>query len=73
MAANSRYVIWAHRGLESMFGAASNPVIRNGALLSFDDKRRARVECDRLNTHSGNPYVHYLLKQAKGTRRVRAA
>ena len=29
--------IWAHRSAGSMFGAASSPVIRNGAFLCFED------------------------------------
>jgi hypothetical protein len=59
MANISRYIIWAHRDAESLFGAATNPVIRNGALLFFGDENHARVECDRLNTYSGSPHVHY--------------
>ena len=58
----SRYVIWVHRSPQSLFGGASNPVIRNGSLLFFNDEGRARVECDRLNAHSGNPHVHYTVQ-----------
>jgi len=59
MIKGSRYIVWAHRHAESMFGAASNPVIRNGALLSFDDRRLAHLECDRLNARQGNPRIRY--------------
>jgi len=62
--ANAFYIIWAHRDPHSIFGAATNPVIRNGALLSFDDKRNAMIECDRLNSHQGNPHVRYSIKTA---------
>jgi len=65
MACNSRYVVWAHRGPGSIFHAASNPVIRNGALLAFEDKKSARVECDRLNAHLRDPHVHYSFKQVR--------
>ena len=67
MIKGSRYIVWAHRHAESMFGAASNPVIRNGALLSFDDRRLAHLECDRLNASQGNPHIRYSIKrEAKG-------
>jgi hypothetical protein len=51
--------IWAHRSAGSMFGAASSPVMRNGAFLCFEDKARAQGECDRLNAHRGDVNVHY--------------
>ena len=63
MATKTRYVIWAHREAESLFGPVSNPVIRSGALLFFTDRLRARCECDSLNSRSGNPYIT-LLNQA---------
>ena len=44
-----RYIVWAHRDAHSVFGPAANPVIRNGALLSFDDRTGAHRECDQLN------------------------
>ena len=50
MANETRYVIWAHREAESPFGPASDPVIRNGALLFFNDRLLARCECDSLNS-----------------------
>ena len=63
----SRYVIWVHRSPKSLFGGASNPVIRNGALLFFNDEGRARIECDRLNARSGNPHVHYTVQFVDGS------
>jgi hypothetical protein len=66
MANTTRYVIWAHREAESLFGAATNPVIRNGALLCFADKIHARCECDQLNARSGNPHVRYSVKHVRG-------
>jgi len=63
MAGNSRFVIWAHRGPESIFHAATNPVVRNGTLLVFEDERSARVECDRLNAHLREPHVRYSFKE----------
>lgn len=62
----SRYAIWVHRSPQSLFGGASNPVIRNGSLLFFTDEGRARVECDQLNAHSGNPHVHYTVQFIDG-------
>jgi hypothetical protein len=59
-----RFVIWVHRRPESLFGAASNPVIRNGALLFFDEEDCARAECDRLNAHLSSPHVYYTVQLA---------
>ena len=64
MASKTRYVIWAHREAESLFGPANNPVIRNGALLFFTDQLLARCECDSLNSRSGNTHIRYSIKQA---------
>jgi hypothetical protein len=64
MTDRARFIVWAHRSAESIFGAASNPVIRNGTLLSFDSEGRALAECDRLNVHSAGSYVRYSIKQA---------
>ena len=72
MANTTRYIIWAYRDGHSIFGPAANPVIRNGALLKFDDKRNAMIECDRLNSRQGNPHVRYSIKTAMG-RRVQSA
>ena len=38
MAKTSRYIIWAHRDAHSVFGAATNPVVRNGLLLAFNTR-----------------------------------
>ena len=73
MANTSRYIIWAHRDADSVFGAATNPVVRNGSLLSFNDKARAHAECDRLNAHSGNPHVRYSIERASLGRRSQPA
>ena len=64
MAKTSRYIIWAHRDAHSVFGAATNPVIRNGSLLTFNDKTSAHAECDRLNANMGNPHIRYSIKSA---------
>ena len=64
MSNTSRFVVWVHRSPNSLFGAASNPVIRNGALLFFDEEDRARAECDRLNAHLSTPHVHYAVQPA---------
>jgi hypothetical protein len=68
MSDTSRFVIWVHRTPDSLFGAASNPVIRNGALLSFDEEDCARAECDRLNAHLSNPHIHYTVQLADARR-----
>ena len=73
MAKTSRYIIWAHRDAHSFFGAATNPVVRNGSLLAFNDKARAHTECDRLNAHMGNPHVRYSIKSASLGRRSQTA
>jgi hypothetical protein len=73
MASTSRYIIWAQRDAHSLFGAANNPVIRNGSLLSFNDEARARAECDRLNAKMGEPHVRYSIKRASLGRRNQAA
>ena len=56
------YLVWAHRGSDSIFGAASHPVIRNGAFLCFDTEEPARAETDRLNARSGGTLMHYSIK-----------
>jgi hypothetical protein len=72
MANKTRYVIWAHREAESLFGPASNPVIRNGALLFFTDRLLARCECDSLNSRSGNAHIRYSITQARDGGRNRS-
>ena len=59
------FMIWAHRNADSIFGAASSPVIRNGAFLCFESEARARAETDRLNARSGGTNVNYTIKPTK--------
>ena len=63
MSDSSRVVIWAHRNAESIFGAASNPVVKNGSMLIFDEEEHARAECAYLNARSNYPHVHYSMKR----------
>jgi uncharacterized protein YbaA (DUF1428 family) len=56
------FVVWAHRGAESVFGPASNPVRLNGALLCFKTEAKARAERDRLNSRSGSSHVRYSVR-----------
>ena len=67
------FMVWAHRGAESIFGPASKPVIRNGAFLCFDNEERARAECDRLNAGRGVAHVHYSVKPAHAQTLKKAA
>ena len=53
------FMVWAHRSADSMFGAASSPVMRNGAFLCFESEEKARAEADRLNARSGHSHMHY--------------
>ena len=64
MAETCRFVVWVDRSPESIFGAASNPVNRDGALLLFDEEEPARSECDQLNARSSNSYMRYSVKLA---------
>lgn len=64
MAKVGLYTIWAHRDATSIFGPASNPIIRNGSLFCFEDETSAKVECDRLNAHAGNARVRYSVETA---------
>ena len=57
------FTVWTHRSAKSIFGPASNPVIRNGEYLCFENEERARAECDRLNAASGS-HVRYSIKPA---------
>jgi hypothetical protein len=59
------FMIWANRSADSLFGAASSPVIRNGAFLCFESEARARAETDRLNARSGGTNVSYSIKPTK--------
>jgi hypothetical protein len=54
--------IWTHRSPESIFGPASNPVIRNGAFLCFESEEEARAECARLNGQRRDTQVHYTVE-----------
>jgi hypothetical protein len=56
------FMVWAHRSADSMFGASSSPVMRNGAFLCFETEEKARAEADRLNAHSGHSHMHYSVK-----------
>jgi hypothetical protein len=57
---NARFFrVWAHRHPESIFGAASSPVIRNGAYLCFESEESAQTECDRLNARRSDMQVRY--------------
>ena len=73
MASATRYIIWAHRDANSVFGPAANPVVRNGALLSFENRTGAHRECDRLNARRGNPHVRYAVKRVVRDRRLALA
>jgi hypothetical protein len=53
------FMIWAHRSADSIFGASSNPVMRNGRFLCFENEAKARAEADRLNARSGGSHIHY--------------
>ena len=65
MDANTQsFTVWIYRGAKSMFGAAANPVMRNGKLLSFGDDASAQAECNRLNSTSG-AHVHYSVKSGR--------
>jgi hypothetical protein len=64
MTDKTRFVVWVDRSAKSIFGAASNPVNRNGTLLCFEDEERARVECDQLNAHSSASHMRYSFKRA---------
>lgn len=59
------FMVWAHRSGDSIFGAASNPVMRNGAFLCFEDEHKARAESDRLNGRSSGSNVHYSVQPTR--------
>jgi hypothetical protein len=40
------FMVWAHLSADSMFGAASSPVMRNGAFLSFESERKTLAEAE---------------------------
>ena len=63
MTSNTRFFrVWAHRHPDSVFGAGSSPVIRNGAFLCFESEERAQAECDQLNARRSNMQVRYSIE-----------
>lgn len=62
MQADTVFVVLVHRSAESIFGAASNPVIRNGKLLCFEDEKEALFERDRLNGRTGSSHMRYSVR-----------
>jgi hypothetical protein len=66
-----RYTIWVHGDERSIFGPASNPIIRIGSLFCFEDETTAKIECDRLNAHVGNAHVRYSVKNTTAGERDR--
>jgi len=63
MQADTLFVVLAHRSANSIFGAASNPVMRNGTLLCFKTEKEARCERDRLNARaSAGSHVRYSVR-----------
>lgn len=56
------FVVLARRKADSIFGAGSNPVMRNGKLLCFKTEARARAERDRLTARTGEPHVRYSVR-----------
>jgi hypothetical protein len=56
------FMVWAHRSADSLFGAASSPVMRNGAFLCFESEEKALAEADRLNSRSGLSHMQYSVK-----------
>jgi hypothetical protein len=40
-----RFTLWAHRSPESIFGAASSPVNRDGVVLTFDRGPLCSLQC----------------------------
>ena len=55
--------LWVHRSAESIFGAASNPVNQNEAILAFDDEGSASSERDRLSASSGGSHLRYTVER----------
>jgi hypothetical protein len=56
------FMVWAERRADSIFGASSSPVMRNGAFLCFESEEKARAEAARLNGRAGDSHVHYSVK-----------
>ena len=59
------FTVWSHRSANSLFGAASNPVMRNGAVLCFESEERARAVCNRLNAARSSSQVRYSIKSVR--------
>lgn len=59
------FTVWSHRSANSLFGAASNPVMRNVAVLCFESEARARAECNRLNAARSSSQVRYSIKSVR--------
>jgi hypothetical protein len=59
------FVVWAHRSAKSIFGAASNPVMLDGAFLCFKTEEKARAASDRFNARSGGSHVHYSVRPVR--------
>ena len=62
MQTETLFVVLVHRSPKSIFGAASNPVMRNGTLLCFKTEEKARFERDRLNASTGSSHVRYSVR-----------
>jgi len=63
MQTDTLFVVLAHRSARSVFGASTNPVMRNGRLLCFKAEEEARFERDRLNARIGaGSHVRYSVK-----------
>jgi len=63
MQADTLFVVLAHRSANSIFGAATNPIVRNGRLLCFKTEGEARLERDQLNARaSAGSHVRYSVR-----------
>jgi len=63
MQTDTLFVVLAHRSAKSIFGAATNPIVRNGRLLCFKTEREAHLERDRLNARaSAGSHMRYSVK-----------
>ncbi len=59
------YTVWSHRSAESIFGAGSAPVNRNGRILCFETEDLARAECDRLNAARTSSLIRYTIQPVR--------
>jgi len=63
MQTDTVFVVLAHRSAKSVFGAATNPIVRNSRLLCFKTEAEAHLERDRLNARaSAGSHVRYSVK-----------